>query len=378
VKLSLGSLLLLLLLPWQLYAEDFVFRVTVNTTHPYLKAPVHLAIDLNQTNHDIVLFYKFALKPSDMYRIEQIDGKHDDTLYRAHHHYDYILYPLKEGKINIAFTMIKRITDEQKLAYSASGDRDDFKKLQTKDMPVALPPVILDVKPLPQGTKLIGDFTLSVEIPQRSVKAYEPIPLNMTIEGEGYPPLLDPLIPKIEGVTRFFQKPQVEKYPTKAGIGYRVHYTLALSAEHTFTLPEVTIPAFDPDKNRRYALTIPSAAFTVTKEDVNTLVDTIDTPPPYRISWEWLYILGEWLMIFGAGFVSGRLWRWQRIYTPRSIHPLVAKIDAARDKKTLLRVLMAHDAHRFAPLIEKIDKDLYDTRQQTLKSLKQEAKELLK
>ena len=368
---------LIVLLPVILWGEDFRFTVDAHPRTPYLNAPVRLNIDLNQTNHNVVLLYRFGIVPSPDYRIVQIDGRHDDTLYHAHHHYLYELYPLRTGDINITFDMLKRVTDEKKITYSGLGDRDDFKKLQSTDYKITLPPLRLHVKPLPKETQLVGTFTLQHTFAKTHVEAFEPIPVKIVIEGRGYPPVLKQIFPSLKGVHLFSQKPEIQRYPGKEGIRYKVTYPLAFSAAKSFDLPEVTLRALNPDTGAPYTLTIPSQHFEVTPADVNTLVDKVDTPPSLKEESKDLVGWLGYLLAFAAGFLSAKFIALPTRRPAAETDPLVAKIDRCRDKRALLGVLMAHNAQRFSSVIEKLEHDLYGNESHTLKQLKQQAKEQL-
>jgi hypothetical protein len=155
VKQNRGSvMLLLLILLWiPLFAEDFSYTITPSKSDPYLKEPVLLHVDLNQTNPQRVLLFQFNVNPSDAYTVRMLSAHHDDTLHHASIQNTYELYPLRTGDINITFSLIKRVTNEEKVRYFSSGDRDDFKKLETEDFPIVIPPLQLHVKPLPKETQ---------------------------------------------------------------------------------------------------------------------------------------------------------------------------------------------------------------------------------
>jgi len=378
VKHSPGKLFLFFAILLSLLgAEDFSFSTHVDVPDPYVKEAVLLSVDLNQTNHDIVLLFNFDLKPSPDYTFQRIDSKETDSYHNAKVHYLYLVYPLKSGDVKIGFDLVKRVTNDESVAYSFSGDRDNVKGLVTQNTTVALPPVILHVKPLPKGTQLVGDFKLNYEIKQTKAKAYEPIPFEVTISGRGYLPLLKNLIPKSDAFTLFSEKPIIHTSHSKEGLQSRVIYPMALSAKENFELPAIKINAFDPKKERSYTLEILTTRFQIEKADVNTLVDKVDNPAPYRTDWSWLTTLLGYLVVFGAGFASGWLFKWHKKQRHDLQHPLIEKIDACKEKKTLLQLLLAHDAVTFAPVIRKLEADLYGKRSTTLKSLKQEAKEQL-
>ncbi len=381
MKHSLGkrfcSLVLLLLLSAVLSAEDFSVHIETDNHTPYVKEAVLLWVDFNQTNPVPVLLFQFKVLPSKAYRIHQIYARHDDTLHHTHHHNLYEIYPLRAGDINITFSLVKRVTNDEKVRYFASGDRDDFKKLDTTDYPVSLSPVQLHVKSLPKGTQLVGDFKLDYTLKKKQADAYEPIPLKVTITGDGYPPVLSRIIKPNKDFTLFSEKPVAHIRHSQKGTHSTLIYPMAVSAARSFTLPETALQAFNPKTKRSYKLTIPAEPITITPVDKSTLVDKVDNPKPLTLNWAWLYTLLGYLSAFTAGFATAWLMKQRRIKTRTQPHPLKTKIDACADEKALLALLMAQGDKRFESVIGKLETSLYGNQKQTLKSLKQEAKEQL-
>jgi hypothetical protein len=378
VKNSPGNLIALLMFVLSaLCAEDFTFSRHTDTPVPYVKEGILLSVDLNQTNPDIVLLFNFDLKPSEDYTFQRIDSKESDSYHNAKVHYLYLLYPLKSGKIDVNFTLVKRVTNDESVAYSFSGDRDNVKGLVTQNTRVTLPPLTLHVKPLPEQTALVGDFNLTYTLKQTEAEAYEPIPFRVTIRGRGYPPLLKHLLPEDLPFTLFKEEPVIKRTHDTKGTHSTVIYPMALSHNKDFTLPKITLKAFDPKTERRYTLEVPQTPIRVRQPDVNSLVDTVDTPPPLHMNWGWLMTLMGYLMAFGAGFGSAWLLKWQRKHTAPSRHPLTAKIEAGSKKRALRQLQLAQGDGKVASVIERLESDLYGKKNHTLTSLKKEAKEQL-
>ena len=378
MKHTLGSSLLFLftlLIP--LHAENFTYDFHVNKQTPYKNEPILLSIDINQTNPEVVLFFNFTVNPSKTYYAVQIDSVQDTTLHHSHIHYLYVLYPLKEGYIDISFDLLERVTDEHKVAYSFSGDRDDFKKLETTDRKVSVPPVKLHAKALPQGTQLIGDFNLSWDIRQHQAEAYEPINMKVVISGEGYPPVLDHLFPQEGNITFFRQPPLIKKFPTKKNIKYQVTYTMAVSHNESFDLSALTLHAFNPVTQTSYLLKIPKQHFDIHPSDQNALVDNTNTPAPFHLDFSWLISLLGYLLAFAAGYLSAHIVKTKKKHKKTASHPLEAKIRSCTDAKTLLQILMAADNPIFSPLIETLENGLYREGKIDIKKIKQLALEKL-
>jgi hypothetical protein len=377
VKRNLGNLFAVLLATFStLYGEIFTYSLQADRNKTVLHAPVHIDVDLNQTDPTYVVLFEFAPQKSDAYEIVQIDALHDDTPHHTHHHYRYELYPLKTGDIKVRFKLVKRVTDDRKMAFSASGDRDDYKKLETIDTPVALPPLQLHVDALQKAVRLTGDFTLTYRFDKTQGEAFEPLPVTVLVKGKGYPPLLRTIFTTPPNVTRFAQKPEIKRILTPQGILYEARYALAFSAPTSFTLPAVSLRAYNPDKKRFYTLDIPRQHFDITPVNKQKLLDKTDAPPPLKHPTNTLFAWTGYLGAFLAGMATLYVWQRRprrRTQKKRPSSPLEEAIDAADDIRALRQVLLAHDAKRFAPLIEAMRHD----KNAALSKYKAKAKELV-
>ena len=355
-----------------LFAEDFSTTFNVDNAQPYVKEAVILTLDLNQTNHDIVLLLSFDLKPSKDYVFQRLDVKETDSHHNTKVHYTYLIYPLKAGDITLTFDLLKKVTNDESVAYSFSGDRDNVKGLVTEDTKITLPPLVLKVKPLPPETELVGDFTLSQQFNKHKAKAYEPIPFQISIEGEGYRPLLKNIIPKTLNVIRFSEEPLVDSSHTINGTKSTVTYPMALSHSKSFDLSSITIKAFNPKTEKAYILTIPKQHFEIEKEALDMIVDKTDNPKPFSTDWSWLTTLLGYLVVFVAGYLSALSLKWSKKTYAKPSSILQEKIEECKNPKTLLQILMATDSKKFASYIERLENGLYGKGKMNFKKVKQE------
>ena len=360
-----------------LLAEDFTYEFHLDRPDPYLKEPVILTLDLKQTNHDIVLLFNFDLRKSDDYFFQRLDTKETDTHHNIQIHYVYLVYPLKSGEIKLSFDLIKKVTTDDSVAYSFSGDRDNIKGLVTTDTKITLPSLSLKVKKLPKNTTLIGDFKLTHKFKKTKADAYEPIPFEVKIEGTGYPPLLDNLLAQNLDFTVFKENPIVNSTHSKEGTKSSVIYPMALSSENSFDLNPITIKAFNPTSMKSYTLEIPKQHFTISKVDVNTLVDKTDHPKPLESDWSWFTSLFSYLVIFTTGYLTALSVKWRKKTLTQTDDPFKEKIENCSNERSLLQLLMSIDSKKFATDIEILENALYGNAKINLKKVKQEILEKL-
>ncbi len=380
MKHNLGSLLGIVLLMGfvsSLFAEEFAYKIEANKQEMYLKEGILLTVDLNQTDPKNILLFQFEVNKSDDFAIYPLYAKHDDTPHATSLHESYLVYPLKTGNLNLTFSCIKRVTSDLKMKHFASGDRDDFKKLETKDVPIVLPPVKLHVKPLPPSTQLVGDFHLTTKVQTHEAEAYAPIAMRIEIEGKGYPPILHSLYSKSKNYTLFSQAPEVKKNITKTGIDYNVTYVMAFSANKDFTLPKLTLHAFNPETQQPYTLTIKAHNFHINAVNQNRLIDAQNKPKKLVEDWSWLKNLLSYFTVFAAGWLSALAFKWQKPRIVDRQDPLVGKVIQCKEPKVLLQLLIAQEDKRFAQSIEKLESALYGNTTFNLKTMKQEILEIL-
>jgi len=360
-----------------LNAEDFTYDFHLNKRNPYLKESVILTLDLKQSNHDIVLLFNFDLQKSEDYFFQRLDTKETDTHHNTQIHYVYLIYPLKSGEINITFDLIKKITTDDSVAYSFSGDRDNVKGLVTINTKITLPPLPLKVKKLPENTALVGDFKLIHKFKTDQAEAYEPIPFEVKIEGSGYPPLLDNILPKDVKFTVFKENPIVNSMHSTQGTKSSVIYPMALSNNRSFNLVQIDIKAFNPKTMKSYTLTVPKQHFNISKANVNTLVDKTDNPKPLESDWSWLTSLFSYLVIFAAGYLTAISVKWKKKILPQRDDPFKVKIESCKDERSLLQILMSADSKKFEKNIEILENGLYGNGKINFKRVKQEILESL-
>ena len=263
--------IILIILSSLIYAEDFIYHISIDNHTPYIKEPIILTLDINQTNADIVLMFNFDIASTNNYTAQRIDLKESNQYHNIRRTYTYIIYPLSQS-INIDLKLIKKVTTDDSVAYSFSGDRDNVKGLVTKDTIIKIPQIQIQAKPLPKGTILVGDFKIDYNIPKHQAQSFEPLPFRVSISGKGYTPLPNQILQKDNNFTLFTQNPILKSNTTI--------YTMALSNDQNFTLSKISIPSFNPKTQQIYHLQIPQQRFTITTPPISQLIDQIDSPPP--------------------------------------------------------------------------------------------------
>jgi len=353
-------LILITILSILTQAKDIDYNFSIDNQTIYQKEPIILDVNITQLNHSEVMLFKFSPQKSDSYKFTQIYFKEDDKYHSLKHEYKYRIYPLKDGNISISFDMIKSVTTDNSVAYAISGDRDNIKSLVKTDTKEDIVPLILNVKPTPKGTDLVGDFKLSYTIDKTTTKSYEPIYLHIELKGKGY---LEPfeIIYKDKKYHIFSQKPKVTQNS--------IVWDYAISAKESFILPKVTLNCFNPKTKQSYKLTIPTKNIEVKNIDSSSLVDKENTPPPFRgIDWSWVGWLFSYIIVFLSGFFMPRDIFQKRF--KRADKSFDDKIASIKTHKELLKFLLSYNSSKYSKAIKLLERAIYNKESISLDKIK--------
>jgi hypothetical protein len=351
------------------FADDISYDFSVSNKTPYAHEAIVLDVNITQEDKRVVMLFKFSLKKSKAYTFHQIAFKDNDLYHHLKHEYRYLVYPKESGEVALEFEMLKSVTDDDKVAYAISGDRDNVKGLVKKDSKVALKPLILEVKPLPKGTQLVGEYTLSYELDKNSTKAYDPVHLKVVLKGKGSMPPLE-LLAQSKSYHLFTQAPKIKSLQTSKGSFNTIEWDYAISAKESFELPKVVLKGFNPQNKKSYELSIPSQKITVTPVATESLVDKEDTPSVSSTDWSWLGWLFSYMAVFVAGFLVPRdilKKRWSR----KSATHIRDEVAEAKSHKELLKALLARHNEQDKEAIERLEASLYRGKRVSLSKIKE-------
>ena len=272
----------------------------------------------------------------------------------------------------VCFELTQKVTTKENVAYSFSGDRDNVKGMTTVDTSVRVNPLKIDVKPLPQGTLLVGDFTLTHSLKTNTAHAHEPIPFSIEIKGNGYPPLIEDHLSSKNGYMIFKEKPLIKTIRSENGTYNTITYPLAFSSEKNFTFNEILLPAFNPLTGLSYTLKIPQQEFNIKSVEKSKLIDKVDSPAPLQATdWSWMSTLFGYIIVFIAGFLTAKSVQWHTKEKIKS-DPFLAQVAQTKDPKILLTLLIAEDSRKYLSVIEKLEAHIYGNKPLNLEKLKKE------
>ncbi len=358
-------------------AKDLEYKLSVDKKDPFVKEVVILQMNLTQVNKKIVLMYDFDLVKSENYDFKRVEATESDIDHNSKAHYTYLIYPLKSGEIDINFKLVKKVTTDENLAYSFSGDRDNVKGLVTTDTKIDITTLKLNVKPIPDGTKLVGDFKLNYILKSKNAASYEPLTMNITIEGEGYPPHFKEFPIKSNGFKIFADKPITKVATTKESITSKTEYPLAFSSKKSFTLEKISIKAYNTKTQKSYFLSIPEQQINIREIEPKELIDKTDNPKAHKNYIHQIQTSLEdffgYIIVFLAGTLSGYFLKFKKKKPIIKEISEKEKIKSTKNTKELLIVLISIDAKKYEIVIKKCENSLYNDKKINFSSLKKEA-----
>ncbi len=118
--------------------------------------------------------------------------------------------------------------------------------------------VTIAVKPKPEDTDLVGDFTLESHLDHNKVKANKPINLSIKITGEGS--LEDLELPNVEidGVTIYSDDPSITTNLSNNSVHSTYTKSFVFISDHDFTIPARRISVYDTKSKTVKTLEVPS------------------------------------------------------------------------------------------------------------------------
>ena len=354
-----------------LSAKDVATSFHISNENPYEKEAIFLEVNLTQVNKTKVMLFKFSLEKSEDYDFHQVRLKEYENYHDLRHEYTYLIYPKKSGEVFLKFKMIKSITDDDKVAYSISGDRDNVKSLQKKDVVVDLSPLHLEVKPLPKGIDLVGDFSLTHSLDKKETEAYDPVNLKVELKGQGLLSSFE-LLKENKDYKVFTQSPKVKTFHSENGSNSSLVWDYAISAKESFVLPKVNLKAFNPNTEKVYELGFPTYAIRVNQVEVDSLLDEVDSPARLKgIDWDFWSWLFSYVVVFVAGLLVPRdLFKRKEVLAKSSEDILNVKINDAKTHKALLQVLLLENDVKFSKAIEALEGVVYNGENIALSKIK--------
>ncbi len=283
--------------------------------------------------------------------------------------YEYLLFAKEAGEFSIKLEPKMLFTTQSAINNVIIG-RDNVNDLETEKEIAKIDPIAINV--LQTDSPLTGQFSLHTKNDIQVASAYEPVHLEITVEGSGNLHALKDLEFDIENVDVFSD--EAEKDFVLSMNGYTGSWTqrFAFVGKDDFVIPAITIDYFDPSSQKKSVLKSEAIKVQINKEGIKAedLVDKVNLPSQQidlSAYVEYLY----YLLTFISGFITAKLVR-----LPKKIKQKKEKgvrIKQAKSAKGLLEVLMSCDKDLFSTEIEILEAAVYKGDELALSAVKKSA-----
>ncbi len=358
-------------------ATDYSYTLHLSKRSLYLKEPLVVTFDINQTDSSKVMFFDFEIDAGDDFFVHRLDKEVDEAYHARKERYRYLVYPLKSGTVRMRFKLLVRRGNDELLTTAFTGGRYNVKAVETDDRYEPVASEIVEVKPLPHRVDLVGRFRVERTVAKSSVESYEPLYVDVRVSGTGYAPDLDKIewLPPVEGVKLFVDRPEKSLRYTDEGMRVEAVYRYALISQSDFKITGVSLQAFDPKGSHGYTIELEPVKVNVTPVETSPLLDEKSAPRPLEPPAESIKRFFVMSLIFAAGWISAVLtMRLRRAVSGRrnGDEEWKKSVKSARDAKELMKLLVSRDADRYRGLIERLERAAYAKEALNLKSIKRE------
>lgn len=282
--------------------------------------------------------------------------------------YTYLLFAKQAGKYELKLQP-KMLFMSQSAIDNVIVGRDNVNDLEVEKEIAKIDPITIRVQET--SSAITGKLRFKTDLDRTDVSAFEPVHLEISLEGEGNLQELSPIVFEIEDVQVFSD--EVEQKFTAGENGYKGEWIqrFAFVGKKDFNIPSISIHYFDLDDKQEKIATTKSFSISVKEDGMKreTLIDEVDLPSSKIDFSEYLGYL-YYLLTFISGFIAAKLLRLPR-KTPKKEKG--EKIKKAKNEKELLKVLIMCEKNLFSAEIEELESAVYKGGTVKLAKLKKRA-----
>ena len=353
--------------------DDVDFRLKVNKKEAYVGEPIVAELELKIKRSLNIVDYDFIPPKFENFWVKEL--KSSNKYLEEHGNFlikriKFLLFPQKSGLLRITPAIFKFAVPDR------TTDMFGFSITAPRWKSVASNSVEIVVKPLPKPVDLVGDFSLSVQVDKRKVKANEPVNLKVVIEGEGNVENLDKIDLDIGDATIYEDKPKIEERFENGKLRAKWSQSFSIIAQKSFTIPPISFEYFSlKDKKIKTLRSEPIRIEVEGAPGVATPTTQPQSGEPKNVAAPAQASKTRIALIYLAGVLSGVVITLALIWFVRRKKRLHWKFG---DKKELLSRLLPHISKdpKIAAMAEALYKEIYEGKRSNIK--KKDIEEVLK
>jgi len=270
---------------------------------------------------------------------------------------NYILYAKQAGKVNIPNHSIK-------VAMRSGMSFMKWDKVFSNNLS-------LNIKDLPQGVNILGDYVIEASVDTTNAKQNDPVNFTIHIKGEGNLEDLNEFQPNMPNQVLYSSKPAIKASLTANKLMSDFTQKISIISDKDYTIPPISFKYFDMKTKSVKTISSKEIAIKVEKSLQKSApkIETLQSTPQTITQKEIQYIKEDSYVkyVYGVvGFILGALTLFlvMRKNTKQVHHeetPLTKQIKKAKTDKDLYDVLIAYSYDlTIKSYIKKLDENIYN------------------
>jgi len=273
---------------------------------------------------------------------------------------DYLIFPQLAGN----YTIDKQLINVASREYGTNMIR--WKKIFSKEVQV-------NIKALPQGLSIQGDYKITASVDAQSTKANKPVNLTIRIKGNGNIDDIEEFKLELEDEVVYSTKPTVKTFIQGGKYGGEFTQKLSIIADKDFTIPSIKFKYFDirtksvkTIKTKPFNIKVKGKAKITPNIQTNkntAQVKTVQLPAKIIYKSEDSYIKYIFAIIgFILGIVATFLLLKKKV-KKEDLRDLSIKIKKAKNDKELYNILLAYSYNiKIVSQIKLLEQNIYNNK----------------
>jgi len=277
---------------------------------------------------------------------------------------NYLIFPQLAG----SYTIDKQLIKVAKREYKTNMIR--WTNIYSKE-------VTLDIKALPQGLSIQGDYKISAKVDNTTTKANQPVNLTITIKGSGNIDDIEEFKLDMKDEVVYSTKPTVKTYIKDGKYTGDFTQKLSIIADKDFTIPSISFKYFDiKTKTVKIIKTKPFNIKVKGKAKISPSIQTnkhiiqekvIQLPAKIIYKTQDAYI--QYIFAF-AGFILGGIITFillRKKQVKIDHRELSIKIKKTKSDKELYNLLLAYSHNnQIVNIIKLLEQNIYNNKNNTI------------
>ena len=367
--------------------QPFVLTMQVDKNSSYVGEAIDLSITFKRKLNRRVQQVELSRPKLENFWVKEIEGadkKRDgDYIVETIH---YKLFPQKSGSYTIP--SLTATVGEQTKQQRRGGFFDDpfFGGQQLRWQKVYSNASKIEVKALPNGLEVYGNYAITATVDSKKVHANKPVNLTINIKGEGNIDDIKKFDLTLPNVITYADEPKISSEIVHNIYEGEFNQKIALIGDQNFTIPSLELAYFDKNSKKvKHLTTEPIEIEVIGGTTNNTLTKpaTIEVSPAQQIHAtptaevkteikvvkedayvKYLFLLIGFLLGLALAFALNHFKN--RTVTPEN--NMVKAIKKAKDDKALFNLLLPHANHHkeVAEALNKLEKNIYKSGSETI------------